>query len=85
MTVPAKGNDPRQSSSRNGEDRPRRVEFHDIAAVVHFLRKVVWMVPDFTVDRYEEQLRSLHERIESEGPFVAHSTRHLVDARRPAP
>ncbi|MFF8317548.1 methyltransferase domain-containing protein [Streptomyces bobili] len=61
-----------------------RVEFHDIAAVVHFLRKVVWMVPGFTVDRYEEQLRSLHERIESEGPFVAHSTRHLVEARRPA-
>lgn len=61
-----------------------RVEFHDIAAVVHFLRKVVWMVPGFTVDRYEEHLRSLHERIESEGPFVAHSTRHLVEARRPA-
>ncbi|MFC9287565.1 methyltransferase domain-containing protein [Streptomyces sp. NPDC057052] len=62
-----------------------RVEFHDIAAVIHFLRKVVWMVPGFTVERYEGQLRSLHERIESEGPFVAHSTRHLVDARRPAP
>ncbi|MFJ9719058.1 methyltransferase domain-containing protein [Streptomyces sp. NPDC101213] len=61
-----------------------RVEFHDIAAVVHFLRKVVWMVPGFTVDRYAAPLRSLHERIESEGPFTAHSTRHLVEARRPA-
>ncbi|MFE9676189.1 methyltransferase domain-containing protein [Streptomyces sp. NPDC006259] len=59
-----------------------RVEFHDIAAVVHFLRKVVWMVPGFGVERYEAQLRSLHERIESDGPFVAHSTRHLVNARR---
>ncbi|MGX1272108.1 methyltransferase domain-containing protein [Streptomyces phaeoluteigriseus] len=61
-----------------------RVEFHDIAAVVHFLRKVVWMVPGFTVERYEEQLRSLHRRIEAEGSFVAHSGRHLVEARRPA-
>ncbi|MEW2564650.1 methyltransferase domain-containing protein [Streptomyces griseorubiginosus] len=61
-----------------------RIEFHDIAAVVHFLRKVVWMVPGFTVEQYEPQLRSLHERMESEGPFVAHSTRHLVEARRPA-
>ncbi|MES5816733.1 class I SAM-dependent methyltransferase [Streptomyces sp. RG80] len=60
-----------------------RIEFHDIAAVVHFLRKVVWMVPDFTVEAYDAQLRSLHERIESEGPFVAHSTRHLFDARKP--
>lgn len=61
-----------------------RIEFHDLAAVVHFLRKVVWMVPDFTVEAYEPQLRSLHERIESEGPFVAHSTRHLFEARKPA-
>ncbi|MFB8177949.1 methyltransferase domain-containing protein [Streptomyces sp. NPDC055966] len=60
-----------------------RMEFHDIAAVVHFLRKVVWMVPDFTVAAYEPQLRALHERIEREGPFVAHSTRHLFDARKP--
>ncbi|TWV47493.1 class I SAM-dependent methyltransferase [Streptomyces misionensis] len=62
-----------------------RMEFHDIAAVVHFLRKVVWMVPGFTVEAYEPQLRSLHERIEREGPFVAHSARHLVDARKPHP
>ncbi|MEU6319698.1 class I SAM-dependent methyltransferase [Streptomyces sp. NPDC047009] len=60
-----------------------RMEFHDIGAVVHFLRKVIWMVPDFTVDRYEPQLRSLHARIESEGPFVAYSTRFLIEARKP--
>ncbi|MFC4499911.1 MULTISPECIES: methyltransferase domain-containing protein [Streptomyces] len=60
-----------------------RVEFHDIAAVVHFLRKVVWMVPGFTVGAYEERLRTLHEQIRAEGPFVAYSTRHLVEVRRP--
>lgn len=59
------------------------MEFHDIAAVVHFLRKVVWMVPDFTVEAYRPRLRALHERIEAEGPFVAHSTRHLFEARKP--
>jgi hypothetical protein len=60
-----------------------RVEFHDIGAVVHFLRKVVWMVPGFTVEAYEPRLRELHERIRADGPFVAHSTRHLFDARKP--
>ena len=60
-----------------------RMEFHDIAAVVHFLRKVIWMVPDFTVEAYEPRLRSLHEQIETNGPFVAHSTRHLFDVRKP--
>ncbi|MEV5724712.1 class I SAM-dependent methyltransferase [Streptomyces pharetrae] len=60
-----------------------RMEFHDIAAVVHFLRKVVWMVPGFTAEAYEPRLRALHERIRGEGPFVAHSTRHLFHARKP--
>ncbi|MFD9937381.1 class I SAM-dependent methyltransferase [Streptomyces massasporeus] len=60
-----------------------RMEFHDIGAVVHFLRKVVWMVPGFTVEAYEQRLRELHERIRTEGPFVAHSTRHLFEARKP--
>ncbi|MFF0030730.1 class I SAM-dependent methyltransferase [Streptomyces avermitilis] len=60
-----------------------RMEFHDIGAVVHFLRKVIWMVPDFTVEAYEARLRSLHGKIESEGPFLAHSSRFLIEARKP--
>lgn len=60
-----------------------RAEFFDIGAVIYFLRKVIWTVPDFTVDRYRNRLRELHERIKAEGSFVAHSTRVLVDARKP--
>ena len=60
-----------------------RCEFFDIGAVIYFLRKVVWTVPDFSVQRYRERLRELHERIEAEGPFVAHSSRVLVEARKP--
>ncbi len=60
-----------------------RAEFSDIGAVIYFLRKVIWTVPDFTVERYRQRLRELHERIESDGPFVAHPTRVLVEARKP--
>jgi SAM-dependent methyltransferase len=59
-----------------------RMEFHDVGAVVHFLRKVIWIVPGFTVERYRDRLAALHARIRAEGPFVAHSTRLLVEARR---
>ena len=61
-----------------------RMEFLDIAAVVHFLRKVIWIVPGFTVEAYRDRLRALHDQIEADGPFVAHSTRFLFDARKPA-
>ncbi|TDD34115.1 SAM-dependent methyltransferase [Nonomuraea terrae] len=60
-----------------------RMEFRDVGAVIYFLRKVIWIVPGFSVERYAERLRELHELIESEGPFVAHSSRFLVEARRP--
>jgi SAM-dependent methyltransferase len=61
-----------------------RVEFFDVAAVVHFLRKVVWTVPDFTVERYRDRLRDLHERIGRDGRFAAHSQRYLIEARAAA-
>ena len=55
---------------------------NDVAAVVYLLRKLVWWVPDFSVDKYRERLQALHERIAADGPFVAHTTRHLIEARR---
>ncbi len=61
-----------------------RVEFHDVGAVVFFLRKVIWMVPGFTVDSYRDRLRALHDEIQADGPFVAHSARYLIEARKPA-
>ena len=58
--------------------------FGDIAAVIVFLRKVIWIVPEFSVDRYREQLSRLHERIRAEGPFMATSERFLIECRRPS-
>lgn len=59
-----------------------RMEFFDIGAVVWILRKCVWWVPDFTVARYLDKLRELDRFIRRNGSFVAHSTRHLIEARR---
>ncbi|WP_020502230.1 class I SAM-dependent methyltransferase [Sciscionella marina] len=60
-----------------------RVEFFDIGAVVYFLRKVVWTVPDFSVERYRETLHRMHEHIQREGSFVTESCRFLIEARKP--
>jgi SAM-dependent methyltransferase len=60
-----------------------RMEFGDVAAVVYFLRKVVWIVPGFRTDQYLHRLRALHEQIQQHGPFVATSVRFLIEARKP--
>ncbi|MBP2381056.1 phosphotransferase-like protein [Brachybacterium sacelli] len=58
-----------------------RMEFLDVGAVVWILRKCVWWVPDFEVDRYHERLLAMDAIIRRDGRFVAHSTRHLIRAR----
>jgi SAM-dependent methyltransferase len=66
------------------QERALRVEFHDVAAIVHFLRKVLWTVPGFTVAEYREPLRRVHEQIQADGVFVSHSQRFLIEAVKPA-
>ena len=58
-----------------------RLEFFDVGAMVFFLRKVVWTVPDFTVDRYRARLRELHDQIEQDGVFRSTMSRTLFEAQ----
>ncbi len=59
------------------------VEFFDLQSVVVFLRKVIWTVPDFTVDRYRERLRDLYDHIVKHGSFRSRSRRALIVAEKP--
>ena len=59
-----------------------RMEFFDIGAVTWILRKCPWWVPGFGVDTHREQLLEVDRIIRRDGAFVAHSTRHLLRARR---
>jgi SAM-dependent methyltransferase len=62
----------------------RRLEFFDIGAVIYFLRKLMWVVPGFTVAGYRDGLLELHRKIEADGAFITHSSRVLIEARKPA-
>jgi len=90
LTEERKGRDPERevaAAEQHGLEVERlerarcRMEFHDVGAVVWILRKCVWWVPDFSVARYEDRLRELDAQLRDGQPFVAHSTRHLIEAR----
>jgi SAM-dependent methyltransferase len=90
--VPGDARDPKRAAARaeaaglvvvDLRQESLRTVFNDVGAVVYFLRKVLWTVPDFNVVKYRERLLALHERIRRDGPFVAHSERFLVEARKP--
>ncbi|WP_152362532.1 methyltransferase domain-containing protein [Microlunatus speluncae] len=59
-----------------------RMEFFDVGAVVWILRRCVWWLPDFTVEKYHEDLVRMDRIIRDTGSFEAHATRHLIDAVR---
>lgn len=59
-----------------------RMEFFDVGAVIWILRKCVWWVPDFSVEKYHRELVALDKQLRGGTPFIAHATRHLIDACR---
>ena len=65
------------------ESAQLQATFVDVGAVVYFLRLVIWIVPDFTVEKYKGRLLALHRKIDTEGPFVAHAARFLIGATKP--
>lgn len=60
-----------------------RMEFFDVGAVIYFLRKLSWVLPGFTVPGFHSRLLDLHRQIQDEGSFVTHSSRILIEARKP--
>lgn len=60
-----------------------QLEFFDVGAMVFFLRKVIWTVPDFSVNRYRARLEDLHDQIERDGVFRSTMSRTLLEARKP--
>jgi SAM-dependent methyltransferase len=66
----------------NAQEESLAVAFFDVGAVVYFLRKVIWTVPDFSTGKYRERLKLMHDHIEANGSFVSHSQRFLIEARK---
>jgi SAM-dependent methyltransferase len=61
------------------------IQFFDVGAIVYFLRKVIWTVPNFSVEVYRGRLLEMHEHIERFGSFQSHSQRFLIEAMKPTP
>jgi SAM-dependent methyltransferase len=55
------------------------IAFHDVGALVFYLRAVPWTVPGFTVDGHRDTLLRLHQRLAA-GPLVFTSRLYLIEA-----
>ena len=41
--------------------------FHDVGAIVYYLKAVPWEVPDFSIEKYWHQLVAIHHLLQQEG------------------
>jgi SAM-dependent methyltransferase len=57
--------------------------FFDIGTIVYYLLAVPWEVPDFTVKKYENQLRKIHSSILKTGYLEVKSHRFFIKATKP--
>jgi SAM-dependent methyltransferase len=58
--------------------------FKDIGAVVFYLKVIAWQIEDFSVERYYHRLYEMHQVIQQQGQFTAHSHRFFIYAQKPA-
>ena len=65
---------------RNGRTAfPERL-FHDVGALVYFLRATPRQVPDFSVEWYDKELRLLHDQMSANEPLRDRAVRFLIEA-----
>jgi SAM-dependent methyltransferase len=70
---------------RTSESFEGTLRFHDVGAIVYFLRAVAWIVPGFSVARHRDRLLALQDRLDSGAPLAFTKRRFLLLAEnRPA-
>lgn len=59
--------------------------FLDIGAFAWYLKSVPWVIDDFSIPKYWNQLHSLHSKIENDGPLRVRFSRFWLDAVKGGP
>lgn len=57
--------------------------FHDVGAIVYYLKAIPWSVPGFDVETHRDQLVSIHNQIQSHATFVVTGHNYFIEAVKP--
>lgn len=58
------------------------IRFSDIGAIVYYLNAIPWIIEDFSVNNYYNELYRLHQYIENHGYFDMLNKKFLIVARK---
>ena len=59
-----------------------KTRFYDIGAIIYYLEAIPWQVPDFCVNKYYDQLFSIHKFIKNQGYIDVMCHRFFIIAHK---
>jgi SAM-dependent methyltransferase len=63
-------------------EQPTSTTYDDIGAVVYMLLHVPWLIVDFDVSRFRDQLYALHQRIQHDGALTTCGYAYVIEAEK---
>lgn len=58
------------------------LRFYDVGAIIYYLKAIPWQVPNFSVERYKDCLREIHDLIGKNGYVEVRTHRFYIVARK---
>lgn len=58
------------------------LRFYDIGAIIYYLKAVPWQISNFSVDRYYDSLKKIHNKIQKKGFIDIEEHRFMIVAKK---
>lgn len=65
---------------KRAENWQGQLIFHDVGALVYYLKAVPWLVPGFSVATHMDVLLKLETRLQCKGPLVFEARKYMIEA-----
>jgi len=59
-----------------------KTRFYDVGAIIYYLKAIPWQIPDFSVNKYRNQLIKIHNMIQETGFLDVTNHRFLIIAKK---
>ena len=59
-----------------------KLRFYDIGAIIYYLKAVPWQITDFSIDKYYDSLKKVHNKIQEKGFIDIKEHRFLIVAQK---
>ncbi|WP_211745847.1 class I SAM-dependent methyltransferase [Paenibacillus sp. Marseille-Q4541] len=64
------------------DEEVTKTRFYDLGALIYYLEAIPWQIPDFSIQKYDKQLREIYDIIVNQGYFDCSCHRFIIAAMK---